>query len=85
MLSCELYDNVEVCCIYRLPIKIRLHNGQTFQGVASNCCSRDGVELLCLQRAATANKNHLEIPLKDISYLEALNNNPYFDRANFTP
>lgn len=85
MLSCKHYDILELCCIYKLAIKVQLGNGQLIQGIAINLVNNaNNEECIRLQLSAGLNRVTQDIELAKIHNIEALVKNPHFDRVIFS-
>ncbi|GAA6151213.1 Rho-binding antiterminator [Pseudoteredinibacter isoporae] len=86
MLSCQIYDVLELCCIYHLAIKVELVSGQCIHGVPSDIAKDDnGEEVLEILLHAVPSKMKHPIKLKHIVSIEALVQNPHFDKVEFLP
>jgi transcriptional antiterminator Rof (Rho-off) len=68
-IQCGLYDYFEIACMRRSKISLELHNGDRFEGVASNLQSKDGKEFLTLMDDDLSDDSAREINLMDIDIL----------------
>ncbi|MBB6520390.1 Rho-binding antiterminator [Pseudoteredinibacter isoporae] len=86
MLSCQIYDVLELCCIYHLAIKVELESGQCVHGVPSDLGKdHSGDEILEILLHAVPSKTKHAIKLSQIVSIEALVQNPHFDKVEFLP
>ena len=81
MISCQLHDYVEIACMYRLPVLLKLKNGLHFDGVATDI-QRDDKGQECLLLADKSNNVH-SILLAELTQMQANINNPHFDHVDF--
>nr|WP_300305997.1 Rho-binding antiterminator [Halomonas sp.] len=80
MIACHLYDNIELACLYRFPVKLSLHNGGSREGSAVDTDFNDQHEE-CLS-LKTRNGRKLVV-LDDIARMEVLVDNPHFMVLDF--
>ena len=82
-IACELYDYIEISCIYQLEISVELKNGEMKSGRALSTLisERNGEATECLR----ININGLDenIPLVEIAQLHAIADNPHFTTIRF--
>ena len=80
MIACELYDYVEIACMYRYPINLVLKSGERVQCVALDTARNDqGEECIKVDIDGTVSL----VVLDDISVLEARIDNPHFKSVSF--
>ncbi len=84
MLSCQIYDVLELCSIYQLAIKVQLKNGQFVHGVVSDIGKDEsGEEIIEMLLHAVPSKTKHPVKLNHIVSIEALVQNPHFDKVDF--
>lgn len=80
MIACHLYDNIEIACLYRFPVKLLMRDGERRKGEAVDTdYNQDRQECLSLK---THHGERLVV-LKDISRMEVLVDNPHFMALDF--
>lgn len=83
MISCKLYDQVELVCLYQYGIRLVLKSGQVFEGKALDTCRDDsGREAIKIEQLETQNKL-IVVALEEIKKMEALTDNPHFQEVCF--
>jgi len=80
MISCELYDYIEVVCMFKYPVRLTLHSGAAFDGVAQDT-ARDELKQECIR--ITVESGEKLIILDEIRTLEVQVQNPHFERVEF--
>lgn len=80
MIACHLYDNIELACLYRFPVKLQLRNGMCSRGKAVDTAFNDNREE-CLS-LNTPEGDQLVV-LDDITRMEVLVRNPHFMAMDF--
>lgn len=97
MISCQQYDYIEIACLFHLPIELTLHNGKKVSGVAQTTSYNQNKEeclqlapLLSTDKQAPANKQpqtdkqaNITLVLNTVISMQALEQNPHFDRVDF--
>ena len=89
MISCNHYDYIEIACLYRLAVELRLESGQLQQGIAMDTGrNSNGEECLLLedrQENGNGENSHTHyVVLDQIKTMRALASNPHFDVINFS-
>lgn len=80
VIACHLYDNIELACLYRFPVKLRLRDGIWRRGKAVDTAFNDDrKECLSLK---TSHGERL-VQLDDITRMEVLVDNPHFMALDF--
>jgi len=79
-IACDDYDYVEIACLLRLPVKLRLINGEHIEGVAQDT-QRDQDRQECVVLDTTEATQLVR--LTDLVSMQALRNNPHFDLVKF--
>lgn len=80
MISCQLYDHIEIVCMYHYPITLTLKDGQQIQGDARDTTrNAEGDECI---KIATMGAARLVI-LDHIETLTVNIDNPHFTLVNF--
>jgi Rho-binding antiterminator len=78
-ISCELHDYIEIACMHRYRIKIKLKGGQAVTGVAVDISvSAEKKEYLVIQ-----NGEKQSIELNQIAKIEALSPDAVFKEVDF--
>lgn len=78
MISCELHDYIEIACLYRMQVKLKLKNGQLYEGEATDIqLNGDGHECLLLTDQASGGQ------LTELKQMRASHENPHFVIVNF--
>jgi Rho-binding antiterminator len=78
-ISCELHDYIEIACMHRYRIKIKLKGGQAVTGVAvDTSVSAEKKEYLIIQ-----NGEKQSIELNQIAKIEALSPDAVFKEVDF--
>jgi Rho-binding antiterminator len=81
MISCHLYDYIEIACLYTYPIQLTLKNAEIINGEAIDTARNTNSEE-CI-KVKVENKNVL-IALSSITVLEIKVKNPHFEKVRFT-
>ena len=80
MISCSLYDYIEIACMYHFSIKLTLENGDVINGTALdtfyNVGKEESMKLLCENGEQT-------VVLAKLVSMQALVKNPHFDVVEF--
>ena len=80
MLSCELHDYVEIACLYRFEIILKLRNKKSVQGIATTTeTTPDKQEWLFLENKGQIQKFNLT----ELVSMQAMTTNQHFDRVDF--
>jgi len=80
MISCLVYDYIEIACIYRLAITLELKSGKQLSGVAINT-KRNKVGLECIE--LSADSSSVLVVLETVSIMRAQVENPHFSEVSF--
>lgn len=87
MISCNQYDYIEIVCLFRYPIELKLKNGNTILGIALDT-ARNAQQQECI-KLGNLNSHHKEITatqlihLDDIASLRVCIDNPHFQSIDF--
>jgi Rho-binding antiterminator len=80
MISCHLYDYIEIACMYGFRVRLYLNDGSIYQGKAvTTQISPDKQEWLILQQDDETQR----VQLEHIKTMQALTTNPHFDQVEF--
>ncbi|KKC99603.1 MULTISPECIES: Rho-binding antiterminator [Photobacterium] len=80
MISCQEYDYIEIACLYQLPVRLTLKNGQLVEGHAKDTVrNSDRQECLSLQTSLGLQI----VVLDELASMEATQPNAYFDVVEF--
>ena len=75
MIKCDIYDYIEIACLYKIEVLLTLHSGEEVIGVASTTSiNSDKEEFLVVMKG----DNLLRIILDTIKNMKALTPNPHF-------
>jgi Rho-binding antiterminator len=80
MISCHRHDYIEIACLYRLRLRLRLRSGAAIEGVAVDTGSRKGREWMRVETEAGTR----DLDLEDLKEIEATVDNPHFQRIELT-
>lgn len=80
MISCIVYDYIEIACIYRLTVTLELKSERQISGVAINT-KRNESGLECIE--LIVDSNNILIILEDVKVMRAQVENPHFSEVNF--
>lgn len=80
MISCALYDHIEIVCMHQYPIKLTLTSGEVVLGTAIDT-KRDNNKNECILIKQSKQLNL--IILDTISVLEVMTDNPHFIKVTF--
>ncbi len=80
MISCNLYDHVELVCLFRYPVSLTLKSGGVADGVAMDTAP-DKRQEECIKIRAV--DHDILIPLEEIATLTVTVNNPHFVTISF--
>jgi len=78
-IDCNLYDYLEIACLHRYEVELRLRDGSVLQGVAHTTKTRADGEYLLLQLESAT----LELRLDQIAHLEVRTEPRSFDSVSF--
>ncbi|QUJ70421.1 Rho-binding antiterminator (plasmid) [Photobacterium sp. GJ3] len=80
MISCQQYDYIEIACLYTLPVRLTLNNGQQIEGHAKDTLrNSDRQECLSLQTS----RGLQIVVLDELVRMEATQPNVHFDVIEF--
>ncbi|GIU30419.1 Rho-binding antiterminator [Shewanella sp. MBTL60-007] len=95
MISCNQYDYIEIACLYRYPVALKLKSGATINGIALDT-ARDANKRECIKLAYQDSpndgtdieaNNNLAVTrlviLDEIASLHVCINNPHFHSVEF--
>ena len=82
-IPCQLYDYIEIACMYGLEVSAVLKDGNAFSGKALTTVitKHHDVATECIQVCIDKTKHN--IALNEIAQLHAITNNPYFSSVSF--
>lgn len=81
-ISCELFDYIEIACMFGYRLKLSLSNGETLVGKAlTTRTTTDKIEQLLIQNLH--DNKQLAVDTRTISALEVLTPNARFKHVNF--
>ncbi len=80
MISCANHDYVEIACMYRFEVNLVLTNGQVARGKAVQTAYNDKREECLILETGSGNK---AIVLDQVASMEAVTNNPHFEKIDF--
>ncbi|CAA0123847.1 Uncharacterised protein [BD1-7 clade bacterium] len=87
MVSCQLYDYIEIACLYRIPVDLTLVSDALVEGIAVDTCIELGAEFMVLDHLELAKASdepqRLKIDISTIKIMAARVKNPHFDQVNF--
>lgn len=78
MMSCDQHDYVEIACLYRYVVKLRLKSGEEVTGIALDT-RRNAQRQECIAINSIDNL----ILLDAVASMEALVDNPHFKLVSF--
>jgi Rho-binding antiterminator len=82
ILKCDLHDFVEIACLYKIKVMLRLQDGSHLTGVPiTTSVGKDKIEYLSF--SVTGKKSVALISLLDIKSMQARETNRYFDIITF--
>ncbi len=80
-IDCNLYDYVEIACMYRYPVRVATTGGEIVTGVAvDTVIDSDKVEFLALD----VDGARRQVRLDTVASLEPLDINARFGKVRFT-
>ena len=82
-IACQLYDYIEIACMYGLEVSVVLKGGNTINGKALTTVidKRNDVATECIQMSIDKTKQN--IALNEIAQLHAITDNPHFSSVSF--
>lgn len=80
-IDCELYDRLEIACMYRYELEINLVKGGPLRGCATDTTARQGREFLIV---TTPTSKH-EVPMDQLAHIAVLTPNAKFKQLHFKP
>jgi len=79
---CELYDYIEIACMFAYPITLLLESGEELKGIAKDTLVKpDKLEYLIF--ANDVSKEIIEIPMNSLIHMQARVTNPHFEKVSF--
>ena len=82
-IACQLYDYIEIACMYGLEVSVVLKDGNTVKGTTLTTVidKRNDVATECIQMSI--DKTTQNIALNEIAQLHAITDNPHFSSVSF--
>tara|TARA_Y100000296_G_scaffold32698_1_gene37846 strand:+ start:4002 stop:4292 length:291 start_codon:yes stop_codon:yes gene_type:complete len=82
-IACQLYDYIEIACMYKLEVSAILKDGEMKSGHALNTVidRRSDVPIECIQMRINGNVEN--VALDEIAQLHAITDNPHFSSVSF--
>ena len=82
-IACQLYDHIEIACMYKLEVSAVLKDGEIKSGKALTTVidRRRNVPTECIQMRINGNVEN--ITLNEIAQLHAITDNPHFSSVSF--
>lgn len=80
MISCENHDYIEIACLYRYLVKLKMKSGNIIECIALDT-TLDSNRVECIK--VEIHGSISLIVLDEISVLEACAENPHFDLITF--
>ncbi len=81
-IACELYDYIEIACLFGYEVQLHLRDGSTVRGNAQTTVTcEDKVE--GIQLAGEAGK--VLVPLHQLARMQVITPNARFQSVDFTP
>ena len=80
MIACHQYDYIEMACLYKLPVKLKMKNGRKMEGIAYDTKINENREECIILK--TGDKQQLVV-LDKIKEMEAHTENPHFKLVKF--
>ncbi len=71
-IACQLYDYIEIACMYGLEVSVVLKGGNTINGDVATECIQMSID-----------KTTQNIALNEIAQLHAITDNPHFSSVSF--
>ena len=81
MISCANHDYVEIACMYGFEVTLVFKDGKITQGKAIETTYNDNKEECIVLQTKQGNE---KIVLDKLTSMEAVTNNPHFDKINFS-
>ena len=75
MIKCDIYDYIEVACLYKIEVLLTLHSGEEVKGVADTTSINGDKQEFLVIKQGTETQN---IELVSIKNMKALTPNPHF-------
>ena len=80
MITCDKHDHIEIACMYRIEVTLKLKAHNEISGTAIDTrLNTHREECLVL---SIGNGEQQEVALSDISVMQATTKNPHFDRVD---
>ncbi len=80
MITCNEYDYIEIVCLFRYPVELKLKSGEIRMGVGLDT-QRNEKKQECIK--LDANGSELLVVLDEIAELTVCIENPHFDKVQF--
>lgn len=80
MVSCSQYDYIELACLFHLPVKLTMKNGEVYYGVAADT-QHDPQKHECIQ--LRGEDQTWLLATEQLSSMEALSEQPHFSVIRF--
>lgn len=81
MISCSEYDYIEIVCLYRYPVTLKLKSGESVQGTAADTVRNDQKEE-CIK--LLVNGAGQLVVLDQVAELTVNTENPHFQQVTFS-
>lgn len=80
MISCQIYDYIEIACMYRFEVRLTLQNDEVVTGIACDTCrNASGDECIEIRVGETK----ALVVLDRLIRMDALTQNPHFEYVVF--
>ena len=80
MISCQLYDYIEIACMYHYQVEVTFHDQTTMQGRAMTTeISKNKKEWLVLEQPDET----IKVEMDKMISMRALTDNPHFEQVKF--
>ena len=85
MISCEMYDYIEIVCLFQYPIEIHLKSGEIVTAIGQDTTLNDARQECILVNTLNSEKKQSTelIELDCIVQLSILQDNPHFQTISF--
>jgi len=82
-IACQLYDYIEIACMYKLEVSVFLKSGEMMSGQALTTLidKKENVATECIQMKINNAKHN--VALHEIAELHAITDNPHFSSVSF--
>ena len=80
MVSCQLYDYIEIACMHKYRVKLYLKSGEEISGVAVDTCIDENRQECLLLKAEAGEQL---VVLDSLLKMDAKIKNPHFEQVQF--